>query len=167
MERRTALKQMALLCASAMLLPSCLQAGKTASIGLKHITITEIQEKLLAELVETIIPKTDTPGAKELGVYLFVLKMIDDCYPKDKQRRFLDGLQIFEDKNFGGSSAQVRIVFLQEIMEKKYAESNLQYFLKEVRKQTIKGYEQSEYVMTELRPYILVPTQFRGSVKRA
>lgn len=165
MERRTALKQMALLCASAMLLPSCLQGGKNASIGLKHITITEIQEKLLAELVETIIPKTDTPGAKELGVHLFVLKMIDDCYPKDKQQRFLNGLQIFEDKNFSGSSAQVRIVLLQEIMEKKYAESNLQYFLKEVRKQTIKGYEQSEYVMTELKPYILVPTQFRGSVK--
>lgn len=167
MERRTAIKQMALLCASAMLLPSCLQGGgKMANIGLKHIAVTEAQEKLMAELVETIIPKTDTPGAKELGVHLFVFKMVDDCYPKAEQDQFLDGLKDFEDKKFEENTTRQRIDLLKEIMQEKNAESNLQYFLKEVRKQTLKGYTQSEYVMTELRPYILVPGQFLGSVRR-
>ncbi len=166
MERRTAIRHMALLCASAMLLPSCIKNQKSTSIELKHLKVTANQEQLLAELVETIIPKTDTPGARELGVHLFVLKMIDDCYRKEQQQRFLAGLEIFEEKSFTESSMQNRIGLLIEIMETKYADTDLQYFLKEVRKQTLKGYEQSEYVMTELRPYILVPGQFLGSVKR-
>ena len=33
-------------------------------------------EKLLAALVETFIPTTDTLGAKDLGVHQFVQKMI-------------------------------------------------------------------------------------------
>jgi len=171
MERRTAIRHMALLCASAMLLPSCFNNQQGASISLQHITITAKQEQLLAELVETIIPKTDTPGAKELGIHLFVLKMVNDCRPKEEQQRFMDGLQTFENENIGGakftdSSVQQRINLLKEIMEAKNKESNLQFFLKEVRKQTLKGYEQSEYVMTKLKPYILVPGHFSGSVKR-
>lgn len=167
MERRTVIKQMALLCASAMLLPSCLKNKKSTNIDLKQLNVSAEQEELLAELVESIIPKTDSPGAKELGVHLFVLKMLDDCYTKENQERFLAGFEVFEGENFVDRSRAQRIKLLNEIMESKSTENNLQYFLKEVRKQTIKGYQQSEYVMTELKPYILVPGKFRGSVKRA
>ncbi|WP_113663310.1 gluconate 2-dehydrogenase subunit 3 family protein [Pedobacter nanyangensis] len=172
MERRTAIRHMALLCASAMLLPSCFNHQQEASIPLQQIAISAKQEQLLAELVETIIPKTDTLGAKDLGLHLFVLKMVDDCLPQKEQQQFMDGLQTFEDKTIGGtkfaeSSNQHKINLLKEIMEPRYKESNLQFFLKEVRKQTLKGYQQSEYVMTKLRPYILVPGHFSGSVKRA
>lgn len=167
MERRTAIRHMALLCASAMLLPSCIKSQKAKNINLKYLKITAEQEQLLAELVETIIPKTDTPGAKELGIHLFVLKMVNDCRPQEDQQRFLAGLQVFEGKNFVESSLQARISLLKEITEAKYAKNDLQYFLKEVRKQTLKGYEQSEYVMTALRPYVLVPGHFLGSLKRS
>src|SRR6218665_1941113 len=123
MERRTAIRHMALLCASAMLLPSCLENKKSTSLDLKQLTVTAEQEQLLAELVETIIPKTDTPGARELGVHLFVLKMVDDCYAKEEQEKFLSGLQVFEGKSFLDNSVAHRISLLNEIMEPKYAES--------------------------------------------
>lgn len=52
----------------------------------------------MAELCETILPATDTPGAKDLSAHLFVLKMIDDCYKKDHQQQFSNGLKDFKDK---------------------------------------------------------------------
>ncbi|KAA2242455.1 gluconate 2-dehydrogenase subunit 3 family protein [Chitinophaga agrisoli] len=48
---------------------------------------------LIAELAETIIPRTDTPGAKDAGVPDFIITMIKDCTPLRIQNRFMDGLE--------------------------------------------------------------------------
>lgn len=52
---------------------------------------------LLDEIAETIIPKTDTPGAKAAKVGRFMEIMVRDCYTSAQQAAFLDGL-----KNFPG-----------------------------------------------------------------
>jgi hypothetical protein len=57
-------------------------------VQLKHLKIDADQENLVNNLAETILPKTDTPGAKDLGINLFVFKMIDDCFDK-KHRNFM------------------------------------------------------------------------------
>ena len=46
------------------------------------------QADLLAILVETIIPATDTPGAKALKVDQFVQKIVAECYPKTRRTPF-------------------------------------------------------------------------------
>lgn len=92
MQRRTALKNLLLIAGGTALLPSCLHEDKKASILLNHLKISADQENLLAEIAETIIPRTDTPGAKELGVHQFVLTMVDDCMGKDDQDNFIKGL---------------------------------------------------------------------------
>ncbi len=48
---------------------------------------------MLAELAETILPKTDTPGAKDLAAHLFALKMVDDCYTKTNQEKYMKGMK--------------------------------------------------------------------------
>ncbi|MGL4632744.1 MAG: gluconate 2-dehydrogenase subunit 3 family protein, partial [Leadbetterella sp.] len=53
---------------------------------------TPDNKKLLAELAEVIIPKTDTPGAKEAGVAAFIERMMRDCYSPFHQANFLKGL---------------------------------------------------------------------------
>lgn len=50
------------------------------------------EEELLSALAETIIPATDTPGARECGVGPFIMLMVKDCTPRTSQNRFLDGL---------------------------------------------------------------------------
>ena len=47
---------------------------------------------LLDALGETIIPTTDSPGAKAAGVSDFIVAMIDDCTPRKEQNTFIDGL---------------------------------------------------------------------------
>lgn len=46
------------------------------------------QAVLLQELVEVIIPKTDTPGAKEALTHVFIDLYVKDCYPKEQQEIF-------------------------------------------------------------------------------
>src|SRR5690606_31766444 len=52
---------------------------------------------LMDEIAETIIPKTDTPGAKDAKTGEFMAIMIKDCYTPEDQKIFIDGLQKIED----------------------------------------------------------------------
>ncbi len=47
---------------------------------------------LLDEVAETIIPKTDTPGAKEAEVGHFMTVFVRDCYTPAQQKVFHQGL---------------------------------------------------------------------------
>src|SRR5215213_9415589 len=49
--------------------------------------------ELIAALAETIIPTTDTPGAKEAGVHDFIIMMIKECTEHKTQNKFIDGLK--------------------------------------------------------------------------
>ena len=78
LSRRQALKQFAFVSAGMALIPSCMQDRSKSTLLLKKIKVSPADEAMLAELCETIIPKTETPGAKDLSAHLFVLMMIDE-----------------------------------------------------------------------------------------
>jgi hypothetical protein len=50
-------------------------------------------KSLIAELAETIIPRTNTPGAKDAGVPELIIRMIKESTPAGAQHRFLQGLE--------------------------------------------------------------------------
>jgi hypothetical protein len=54
--------------------------------------------RLLAEMAETLLPETETPGAKSAGVDRFLILAMKDCFSQKDQNRFLDGLREFENK---------------------------------------------------------------------
>jgi len=97
MNRRIVIKNLALAIGGAVLLPSCVHKNGASYVQLKHIQLSEDQQNLVADITETIIPKTTTPGAKDLNLHLFVLKMLDDCYTKKDQQAFLAGLNEFNN----------------------------------------------------------------------
>jgi hypothetical protein len=83
---------------------------------------TKEQVRLLTEIADTIIPTTDTPGAKAAKVGPFIAVMVSDCYDKAKQQRFLDGLATLDQncksshgKTFLHCSAKVRHDLLVEL----------------------------------------------------
>ncbi|TKB99653.1 gluconate 2-dehydrogenase subunit 3 family protein [Pedobacter cryotolerans] len=51
---------------------------------------------LIAELAETIIPATHTPGAKAANVQDFIINIITNCTGKEDQNNFIIGLQDLE-----------------------------------------------------------------------
>ena len=115
MNRRAVIKNLALVIGGTVLLPSCLHDKAGVSIHLKKLSINADQERLVADICETIIPRTNTPGAKDLNLPAFVLKMLDDCYKKKDQQAFMEGLDQFNklvdkkyNKSFGDLDSKQR-----------------------------------------------------------
>lgn len=154
MDRRTAVRNMLIVAGGMVFIPSCLRDEGGASIELNRINISAKQEDLLADLVEALIPKTDTPGAKDLNLHLFVMKMVDDCHSPEDQEVFLQGLKQMNEgeKDF-------------ETYWQKETEEGLSDFGEIVKNRTIQGYLNSEYVMKNELVYELVPGRYNGAYK--
>jgi len=168
--RRTALRQFLVISAGAALLPSCLQDQSKSTILLKNFQIGNHEEKLLAELADTIIPATSTPGAKDVSAHLFALKMLDDCYSAEDRKKFLKGLQQLEEaaKTASGQSflkctpAQ-REALIGEI-ENRAAASELDFCYSVMKRLTILAYSSSQFFLTKVHVYELVPGRYHGCV---
>jgi hypothetical protein len=186
MDRRTVIKNLALVIGGAVLLPSCLHHDGTVSVQLKHISLSADQQSLVADICETIIPKTATPGAKDLNLPAFVLKMIDDCMGKKDQQAFLAGLGKFNDLvkskyncSFADLSAKDREAVLRGIEDSGKPKTNaaatssrrsappknvdtdpLMTFYWGIKQQTIFGYTTSQYFMTKQIFYDMIPGRY-------
>ncbi|QMW07120.1 gluconate 2-dehydrogenase subunit 3 family protein [Spirosoma foliorum] len=58
------------------------------------VFFTADQDATVAELADTIIPTTKTPGAKAAKVNEVIDILLKDCYKADDQQRFLEGLAL-------------------------------------------------------------------------
>ena len=169
--RRTAIRQLAIISAGAALLPSCLQRHAKPSVSLKNFTVTGDQEKLLEELTATLIPTDTTPGAREVSAHLFALRMVDDCSPKTDQEKFMKGLVSFDEasktasgKSFAEASPAQREALLSAIESKKLPGEELNFFYSTTKKLTILAYSSSQFFLTKVQVYELVPGRFHGCV---
>ena len=136
-------------------------------------------------MCETFIPKTNTPGAKDLNLPAFVLKMIDDCYGKKDQEVILTGLGKFTDmvktkynSSFSDLSVKDKEAVLTGIEDsakpkdgakglarKPAAQKHmdvdpLMAFYWAVKQQTIFAYTTSQYFMTKLVFYDMIPGRY-------
>jgi hypothetical protein len=173
MNRRLAVRHLTLVAGAAALLPSCLSQShdeQPASYPLKHLALSAGQEHLLAEVCETLIPRTTTPGAKDLSLHLYVLKMLDDCTPPKDQQTFVTGLGQLDaaatkqlGQSFGASTAAQRTALLQRLDQQpaQFAPA-LGAFYRAVRQLAIDGYMGSKYFMTKQVVYELVPGRYDG-----
>ncbi len=95
MERRELIKMIAVLTGAVVVggdlfLSGC-KAGPKADAGFTPTNIS-----LLDEVGETIIPTTETPGAKAAKIGAFMKTMITDCYKEKEQEAFVEGLSTLE-----------------------------------------------------------------------
>jgi hypothetical protein len=158
---------------AAWFMPAALANAKQQSLYSDYLGFEEGTEATVGEVVDTIIPATKTSGAKELGVHLFVLKMIKDCSDKKDQQSFQTGLNQLDEytkktsgKSFAETEKPLRLQLLKSISKQdSSAPKELKEFLALTKKFTLQGYTTSEYFMTNIIPYQLVPGSFHGCVK--
>lgn len=171
LKRREAIKQIFCITTAMALLPSCMNDRRKSTILLSKISISAAEEDMLAELCETILPKSSTPGAKDISSHLFVLKMVDDCRKKEDQIKFLTGMKAFQERckstagtDFMGSTPDERKAVLASIIAEKDDESDLKYFFKTVKGLTIQSFTASEFFMTKVQVFELIPGRYHGCV---
>jgi hypothetical protein len=133
---------------------------------------TEDQAALIMELAETIIPRTDTPGSKDVGVPAFIELMIKDCYAKEDQDRFLAGIGEFEatceaesGDSFLSLDAEKRLAFAKSQNQKALEQKDgpRPFFLM-VKELTLLGFFTSEPGATQVLQYLPVPGQYKGCI---
>lgn len=97
MNRRKAIKLILLGSASVTSLISYKWLDRIRSTD---ITYLFDKQNLIAELAETIIPETDTPGAISAGVQDFIIRMLTDCTDPRSLNNFIIGIQELEEYSF-------------------------------------------------------------------
>ena len=175
MNRRDALKQAGLVLGFAISAPtlSAVLEGCKAKpdLAFQPQFLNADQAGLVSEVAEIIIPATDTPGAKAAGVPQFIDLLVKDCYKKEDQDNFLNGLAEF-DKGANGFMSldhdkQVEYVTklhkeAQEAAKDPAAKDKPRPFILTMKELTVVGFFTSEPGATQVLQYEAVPGAYKG-----
>ncbi|MBX2897111.1 MAG: gluconate 2-dehydrogenase subunit 3 family protein [Cyclobacteriaceae bacterium] len=180
MDRREALRKTALLmgaAVSATALAGIMQGCKAMpELTYTPSFFTEDQARVISELAQTIIPKTDTPGAKEAGVPGFIDQILKECYKKEDQDKFITGLTEFEAaaKAAHGDSfiyldPEKQLAFVKAQNEAavnavKADPSQPRPFILSAKELTLLGFFTSEPGATQVLQYEAVPGSYKGCI---
>ena len=179
MNRREALRQLGIMAGGLMIIPSCDLSRENVLLAYEKLQITEGHQQLLAKVVETILPGGEITGARELNIQDYVLVMANDCLAAENQRRFVAGLKQFGgfvQQKYGSSFEEMPQTKAEEVYmaavsqqeenpkDKEFNLDEIKYFLGLSKRYTLEGYLSSEYFMTEIMPYEMIPGGFQGEV---
>ena len=97
-DRREALRRAALVLGGALSAPlvggvlaGC-EARRVAADVWQPRALTPDQAELVAAIAEHILPETDTPGARAVGVHRFIDALLAESYPATERAAFVAGL---------------------------------------------------------------------------
>jgi len=177
MNRRIALRHLALISGGLALIPSCDFSSEDILAAYENLQVTPSQKQLLGSISDTIIPAGELKGALELEVPDFILVMVNDCMSEENQKLFSNGLSAFPDyaKNMAGKrydklSTKEKEDLIQAGIDLEPAENPegekdkaISYFLNTTKRLTMQGFMASEYIQTEVIQYSLIPGPYNGA----
>ncbi|MEQ8580160.1 MAG: gluconate 2-dehydrogenase subunit 3 family protein [Marinoscillum sp.] len=132
---------------------------------------SEDQARLVMQISEGILPETDTPGAKSLGVPGFIEEMVSVVYDQGAREWFVKGLDQFESdcKSQMGDSfialapeKQTEFLKTQNAGIKNLERGKGRPFFWSIKELTIVGYYTTEYGTTEALQYQAIPVEYHG-----
>ncbi len=133
--------------------------------------------ELLDEIADTILPETNTPGAKAAGVGPFVALMVADTYNENDQQIFFDGLQTLQTNSLRMHGAHFlvlskaqRLRLLEYLDEEQYlymqtrADGAPAHYFRMLKELTLLGYFTSEIGYKQALRYVETPGRFEPCV---
>lgn len=147
------------------------------------VFLTKQQGAVVADIAEIIIPRTDTPGAKDVGVPAFIDTMLHDVYTQEDRERYLTGLNAFEDAartTYGKAFVDLNKAQQTELVQKFQDEAvavELSYdprpktlrrpFILLTKELTLLGFFCSEPGATQVLQYVAVPGSYQACIPLA
>ena len=135
------------------------------------------QVSFLDEVGETILPATQSPGAKAAQVGSFMAVMVRDCYTPADQKIFLNGLTQLDEackkqngKGFLACDATQRTAFLttldaeQKAFTKNQRKDDPSNYFRMMKQLTLLGFFTSEVGATKALRYLPVPGHYDGNL---
>ncbi len=166
MNRRNLLKSLGLGAISTVAFPAWANGWTTSSIPETPIADTD---EMLSQLIDIIIPKTDTPGALELGVDKFVKAMIQTMHTEEDQKAFYEHLNMtnvhikklkgYDLNTLSENGQKEALIGLSESEDAEW-----KGFFQTLKRYTVQGYTGSEWYMTTINGYEMAPGYGHGCV---
>jgi len=129
------------------------------------------------EIAETIIPETNTPGAKAAKTGEFMALMVKDCYTPEHQKIFKDGLTTINEKaksQFGSLFSDLkpeerkRLLTELDTEQKSYSlnEANkaTPHYFRMMKELSLLGFFTSEVGGTKVFSYVEVPGRYDACI---
>lgn len=169
MNRRDALKSVVLLMGGTVIGSTALLTGCAPDSQLKELSFSAEDLAFLDEIGETIIPTTDTPGAKATKIGEFMQMMVKECYDADQQTTFISGLTTIRTEfkaeksvEFMEATPEDRLAFLNALHQKYVAsgEEKKPEIIHMLRDLTVLGYYSSEIGATQALRFVETPGRF-------
>lgn len=170
MDRRDAIKQTALIMGytfSATTLSSIMAGCEAGAKPFIPSFLSPEQFKTISAIAETILPKSDTPGAIDVKVPEFIDGFLDQVMPLEGREKFMAGLNQFMQttqtdmgKSFDNASAEEQASYLVQLEDS--TEKEILDFYRGMRSMTIRGYFTSEEIGTKFLKYDPVPGMWQG-----
>ena len=180
MDRREALRRTALLMGGVVSAPAIMGVlqGCKAKPGLawKPVFLNEDQASIVSQVAEIIIPRTDTPGAKDAGVPGFIDQVLKEVYSAEDQKRFTEGMQAFNDEarkaygeDFNSLDDDDQVAFVTKvhdaaINDSKNGDAGNRPFILTMKELTMLGFFTSQPGATEVLQYVAVPGAYHGCI---
>jgi hypothetical protein len=169
MDRRKALKNIAIVSGGLITLPQWMVSCGVSDTTLHQTSFSLVEQNILASITDTIIPAGNSIGSLSVGVDKYLQKLIDDCYEKNVQENIKARLKALDEtaktthKNAFAdcSQAQREALLLKFSTSQKKEEKD---FFDTIKSETIKGFNTSQKVMTEYLGYKVAPGHYYGSV---
>ena len=170
MDRRKALKNIAIVSGGLITLPHWMVSCGVSDTTIHQTSFSVAEQKILASITDTIIPAGNSIGALSVGVDKFLQKLIDDCYEKDVQDNVKTQLISLEETAKGTnkkSFSDCTQVQREELLLKLFTSLNKEEkdFFDLVKSETIRGFNTSQKVMQEYLGYKVAPGHYYGSVE--
>ena len=163
MNRREVIKNVALMLGGAFSAPTLMamdnwENATNPNVSVAAFSLNSTQQKIVAEIAELIIPKTDTVGAKDVGVPAFIEMMLKDCYKAPEHQSFLEGLASMKKVKFLELNTDERRGVLKLLeQETKKMTGKITPFWRLIKELTLLGYFTSEAGLKASFEYVQIP----------
>lgn len=165
MNRRELLKIVAITLGGSVALPESAFAKMAETINLTELKLFSlVQRELVSVIAETIIPKTDTPGAIDAGVPGWIELLVQDCLEAADQKIIIEGLAAVEDfsallfkKSFVQLPVAEKIDLLTRLENAAKKSGDKKAFIVQFKELTKFTYVNSEVGGTQAFDFVLVP----------
>lgn len=180
MKRREALRQASLILGYTLTAPAILgvlngckpEPKITIDPNWKPQFFAKDQIKSLVAIVDTFIPKTDSPSASEVGVVEFLDSMYATILKPEAKKLFAEGLiqlgNITNGKSFDSLTASERNTAMSKLESKQLPllkdNKPNNVFYTALRGLVVTGYMLSEKIGTEYLAYDPVPGNYEGCI---
>lgn len=169
MNRRNVLKNLAIVSGGSIILPQWMISCGVSDTTTHKTSFSPSEGATIGVITDTIIPTHDGIGAIPLGVYAFLIKLLDDCYEKnvrDNVKTQLKKLDAIAKKSYNRIFASCEQSQRELLLLKFSNSANKQEkdFFDLMKTETIRGFNTSQKVMTEYLGYKVVPGHYYGCV---